>query len=146
MASSQSAMGEGLYVCAEHGEQTPDIRSEAVLRAAQWDLTCPVCDGPLAMQRTPERISNPQNPYGMSKYGEEMVALNLGKRYGVPTVALRYSIVQGPRQSVYNAYSGRAASSTCITCSVALRRSTRTVRRSGITSTSMTSSTPMCSC
>ncbi len=42
----------------------------------------------------------------MSKYAEEMVALNLGKRYGLPTVALRYSIVQGPRQSVYNAYSG----------------------------------------
>ena len=58
------------------------------------------------MLRTPERISNPQNPYGMSKYAEEMVAINLGKRYGIPTVALRYSIVQGPRQSVYNAYSG----------------------------------------
>ena len=28
------------------------------------------------------------------------------RRYGIPTVALRYSIVQGPRQSVYNAYSG----------------------------------------
>jgi dTDP-L-rhamnose 4-epimerase len=106
VASSQSAMGEGLYLCAEHGEQTPDIRSERVLRAEEWDLTCPVCDGPLEMQRTPERISNPQNPYGMSKYSEEMVALNLGKRYDIPTVALRYSIVQGPRQSVYNAYSG----------------------------------------
>ena len=35
-----------------------------------------------------------------------MVAINLGRRYGIPTVALRYSIVQGPRQSVYNAYSG----------------------------------------
>ena len=58
------------------------------------------------MQRTPERISNPQNPYGMSKFGEETVALNLGKRYDIPTVALRYSIVQGPRQSVFNAYSG----------------------------------------
>jgi dTDP-L-rhamnose 4-epimerase len=34
------------------------------------------------------------------------VAVNLGRRYGIPTVALRYSIVQGPRQSVYNAYSG----------------------------------------
>jgi dTDP-L-rhamnose 4-epimerase len=106
VASSQSAMGEGLYLCAEHGEQTPDIRPEAVLRAGKWDLSCSVCNGPLEMQRTPERVSNPQNPYGMSKYGEEMVALNLGKRYGIPTVALRYSIVQGPRQSVYNAYSG----------------------------------------
>jgi dTDP-L-rhamnose 4-epimerase len=42
----------------------------------------------------------------MSKLGEEMVAINLGRRYGIPTAALRYSIVQGPRQSVYNAYSG----------------------------------------
>ena len=58
------------------------------------------------MQATPERVSNPQNAYGMSKLGEEMVAVNLGRRYGIPTVALRYSIVQGPRQSVYNAYSG----------------------------------------
>jgi dTDP-L-rhamnose 4-epimerase len=106
VASSQSAMGEGLYRCLTHGEQTPDMRPEAALRAAQWDLTCRVCDRPLEMQLTPERISNPQNAYGMSKYGEEMVALNLGKRYGIPTVALRYSIVQGPRQSVYNAYSG----------------------------------------
>lgn len=106
VASSQSAMGEGLYICAAHGEQTPDIRSESALQAGRWDLTCPVCDGRLEMVRTPERVSNPQNPYGMSKYGEEMVAQNLGKRYGIPTVALRYSIVQGPRQSVYNAYSG----------------------------------------
>ena len=58
------------------------------------------------MQVTPERISNPQNAYGMSKLSEEMVAINLGRRYGIPTAALRYSIVQGPRQSVYNAYSG----------------------------------------
>ena len=61
---------------------------------------------PLKLRATPERISNPQNPYGMSKLGQEMVAINLGRRYDIPTVALRYSIVQGPRQSVYNAYSG----------------------------------------
>src|SRR5258708_16752690 len=42
----------------------------------------------------------------MSKLGEEMFAINLGRRYRIPTVALRYSIVQGPRQSVHNAYSG----------------------------------------
>ena len=58
------------------------------------------------MRITPERVSNPQNAYGMSKLAEEIVAINLGRRYGIPTVALRYSIVQGPRQSVYNAYSG----------------------------------------
>lgn len=106
VASSQSAMGEGLYRCVDHGEQLPQMRPESALVQSHWELTCPVCDGPVEMQRTPERISNPQNAYGMSKYGEEMVAINLGRRYEIPTVALRYSIVQGPRQSVYNAYSG----------------------------------------
>ncbi len=105
VASSQSAMGEGLYICPEHGRQTRHAprrgpRDGAVgyqLRHVRRDST---------MQPTPETVSNPQNAYGMSKYGEEMVAINLGRRYAIPTVALRYSIVQGPRQSVYNAYSG----------------------------------------
>jgi dTDP-L-rhamnose 4-epimerase len=106
VASSQSAMGEGLYRCPVDGEQLPGMRPENALGTGQWDIPCPQCGGPLEMQATPERISNPQNAYGMSKLGEEMVAINLGRRYGIPTVALRYSIVQGPRQSVYNAYSG----------------------------------------
>ena len=106
VASSQAAMGEGLYCCPVDGEQNPNMRPEAVLAAGQWEIPCPECSGPLLMQPTPERVSNPQNPYGMSKFGQEMVAVNLGRRYAIPTVALRYSIVQGPRQSVYNAYSG----------------------------------------
>jgi dTDP-L-rhamnose 4-epimerase len=106
VASSQAAMGEGLYLCPADGEQVPGMRAESALAAGQWDIPCPKCGGPLEMQPTPERVSNPQNAYGMSKLGQEMVAINLGRRYGIPTVALRYSIVQGPRQSVYNTYSG----------------------------------------
>src|SRR5262249_6028435 len=106
VASSQAAMGEGLYRCRIDSEQVPGMRPERAFAAGQWDIPCPHCGGPLEMQATPERISNPQNAYGMSKLGEEMVAINLGRRYAIPTVALRYSIVQGPRQSVYNAYSG----------------------------------------
>jgi dTDP-L-rhamnose 4-epimerase len=106
VASSQSAMGEGLYRCPVDGEQVPGMRPESALAAGQWDVPCPECGGELELRATPERISNPQNPYGMSKLGQEMIAINLGRRYTIPTVALRYSIVQGPRQSVYNAYSG----------------------------------------
>lgn len=106
VASSQAAMGEGLYRCPDHGEQTPDMRPESALARSQWDHGCAVCGGPVEMLPTPERVANPQNAYGMSKHGQEVVAVNLGRRYGIPTVALRYSIVQGPRQSVYNAYSG----------------------------------------
>ena len=106
VASSQAAMGEGLYLCPVDGEVVPGMRSEADLVAAHWDIACPECGGPVDMSPTPERVSNPQNAYGMSKLGQEMFAVNLGRRYGIPTVALRYSIVQGPRQSVHNAYSG----------------------------------------
>lgn len=106
VASSQAVMGEGLYRCPEHGEQIPDMRSEARLREGRWDIGCLVCRGPMELQHTPERVAKPQTPYAISKYGQEMIALSLGRRYGIPSVALRYSIVQGPRQSVYNAYSG----------------------------------------
>src|SRR6185437_11819929 len=63
VASSQAAMGEGLYRCSVDGDQLPGIRSESMLAAGQWDIPCPDCGGPLAMQATTERISNPQNPY-----------------------------------------------------------------------------------
>ena len=105
VASSQSAMGEGLYRCSATGSRLPGCAPRRRSAAA--------CGRSLSRLRRaardaahPRAVSNPQNAYGMSKYGEEMVALNLGRRYGIPTVALRYSIVQGPRQSVYNAYSG----------------------------------------
>src|SRR6185295_1816873 len=62
--------------------------------------------GPMQWQPTDETVANPQNSYGMSKIAEERAAIYLGKRYGIPSVAMRYSIVQGPRQSFYNAYSG----------------------------------------
>jgi len=83
----------------------PDMRLEEDLRKGIWEPRPP--EGKeIYCARTPERISNPQNPYGMSKIAEEMFALQLGKRYKIPTVAMRYSIVQGSRQSFYNAYSG----------------------------------------
>lgn len=106
VASSQAAYGEGRYQCAEHGEVYPDIRSDARLRRGLWDHVCPACGAWLEPQPTPEGRVNPQNQYAISKYTQELIALSLGTRYGLPTTCLRYSIVQGPRQSFYNAYSG----------------------------------------
>jgi dTDP-L-rhamnose 4-epimerase len=48
----------------------------------------------------------PHNSYGLSKRDQDEIAVKLGGRYRIPSVALRYSIVQGPRQSFRNAYSG----------------------------------------
>jgi dTDP-L-rhamnose 4-epimerase len=107
VASSQASYGEGKYKCPTHGDVYPSLRVESQLRARDWDVKCPRCAGPLKWQLTPEdALVDPASPYGMSKYSQEMLAINLGKRNDIPTVGLRYSIVQGPRQSFRNAYSG----------------------------------------
>jgi dTDP-L-rhamnose 4-epimerase len=107
VGSSQASYGEGKYVCPIHGVIYPGQRSEAQLKQRDWEVKCPMCGGPLRWQVTPEdALVNPANAYGMSKFAQEMLAINLGKRYDIPTVGMRYSIVQGPRQSFRNAYSG----------------------------------------
>ncbi|MBX3627685.1 MAG: SDR family NAD(P)-dependent oxidoreductase [Rhizobacter sp.] len=107
VASSQAALGEGLYHDANGKPVLPDIRPTEQLERGVWEVQAPKgFTGPLQWQRTDETVANPQNQYGLSKIAEERVALSLGKRYGIPSVAMRYSIVQGPRQSFYNAYSG----------------------------------------
>ena len=107
VASSQAALGEGLYHDADGRPLLPDIRPTEQLERGAWEIAASAgLRGPLQWQPTDETVANPQNQYGLSKIAEERVALSLGKRYGIPSVAMRYSIVQGPRQSFYNAYSG----------------------------------------
>jgi len=106
VASSQAVMGEGKYHCPDHGIFYPSLRSDEMLSIKEWNHKCPVCGKDLTMDLSDELVVNPQNPYSMSKCTQEMIAINLGKRIGIPSVALRYSIVQGSRQSFYNAYSG----------------------------------------
>ena len=107
VASSQATLGEGLYRDATGKPLLPDIRPTEQLERGEWEVrTPPDFTGPLRWQPTDETVANPQNQYGLSKIAEERVALSLGKRYKIPTVAMRYSITQGPRQSFYNAYSG----------------------------------------
>jgi dTDP-L-rhamnose 4-epimerase len=106
VASSQAVYGEGQYSCKKHGFFLPTPRSQQQLAQATWDLHCPVCNKPAAPQLLKEEHTNPYNQYSVSKLAQEQTALGLGWLHGIPTVALRYSITQGPRQSLYNHYSG----------------------------------------
>jgi dTDP-L-rhamnose 4-epimerase len=106
VASSQATYGEGKYECPTDGIQYPPLRPVEQLMRRDWAPHCPVCGGTLRMLITDEARVNPHNQYAMSKYTQEMLALNFGRRYNIPSVALRFSIVQGPRQSFRNAYSG----------------------------------------
>jgi dTDP-L-rhamnose 4-epimerase len=107
IASSQATLGEGLYRDADGRKLLPDIRPDEQLAKGIWEIQAPDgFRGPARWQRTDETVANPQNQYGLSKIAEESLSLHLGRRYEIPTVALRYSIVQGPRQSPHSAYSG----------------------------------------
>ena len=106
LASSQAVYGEGKYVCEEHSIQYPPQRSLSQLDCRIWDVKCPICGAGMVPSPCDESVVNPHNQYAISKYCQELYAINLGQRYAIPTVVLRYSITQGPRQSLYNAYSG----------------------------------------
>ena len=111
VAASQAVMGEGKYKCNSCFPQSqsywfPEIRLEAQLSAGHWDHRCPTCHQVLQWVPSDENVIKPCNQYALSKHSQEQIAIQLGKRYDIPSVVMRYSIVQGPRQSFYNAYSG----------------------------------------
>ena len=107
VATSQAVFGEGRYLCPVHGVQFPGQRTSAQLEASDWEPRCPVGGETMVPQATREDDPpRPHNQYGISKLSQELIALNLGARYDIPTVAMRYSITQGPRQSFTNPYSG----------------------------------------
>ncbi|MEE8353614.1 MAG: NAD-dependent epimerase/dehydratase family protein [Dehalococcoidales bacterium] len=106
LASSQSVYGEGRHRCPEHGPVYPPPRPLGQLENGDWEVRCPHCGESITHELTDESHTNPHNQYAVSKYCQELYALTLGHRYEIPTVVLRYSITQGPRQSFHNAYSG----------------------------------------
>ena len=106
VASSQAVYGEGQYECANCGFFLPAPRSHNRLSRGVWEVECPKCGKPATPCALKEGYLNPYNQYAVSKLAEEKIALGLGWLHGIPTVALRYSITQGPRQSLFNQYSG----------------------------------------
>lgn len=107
VASSQAVYGEGKYRCPGCTRIFyPAPRLSDQLMNREWEIKCPTCYCYSDSVHSNEDRVNPHTQYAMSKYTQEMIAINLGRQYGIPAVALRYSITQGPRQSFFNAYSG----------------------------------------
>jgi dTDP-L-rhamnose 4-epimerase len=135
-ASSQSVSGEGRYWCRNEsptGESTtftfavpgresmrimqnaagkaviyPGPRPLEQLQQGDWEVRCPRCHEPMEPLLIDEDTIGPHTTYAISKYAIELLADRLGRRYGIPTACMRYTYVQGPRNSFYNAYSGIA--------------------------------------
>ena len=107
VASSQAVYSEGAANCPTHGLVFPPVRPVEQLRVADWTVHCPLCNAPTTSAPTPEEAPvGGETVYGLTKVDQEKLVLLWGKQVGVPTVALRYSCTYGPRQSIFNPYTG----------------------------------------
>jgi dTDP-L-rhamnose 4-epimerase len=107
VASSQAVYSEGAATCPEHGLVFPEVRPLAQLQLGDWSVHCPICGAVTTTAPTPERAPvGGETVYGLTKVDQEKLALLWGKQVGIPAVALRYSCTYGPRQSIFNPYTG----------------------------------------
>ncbi len=107
VASSQAVYSEGAAHCDEHGLVFPPVRPTSQLAAGDFSVHCPVCSGPTRSVPTPENAPiGGESVYALTKVDQERLVLNWGRQTGIPTVALRYSCTYGPRQSIFNPYTG----------------------------------------
>jgi len=83
------------------------VRPVEQLRRGDWSVRCPICQEPTTSVPTPENAPvGGETVYGLTKVDQEKLVLLWGKQVGIPTVALRYSCTYGPRQSIFNPYTG----------------------------------------
>ena len=107
VASSQAVYSEGAGSCPKHGLVFPNVRPVKQLKRGDWSVRCPICNEPTTSVPTPENAPvGGETVYGLTKVDQEKLVLLWGKQMGIPTVALRYSCTYGPRQSIFNPYTG----------------------------------------
>ncbi|MCS6801569.1 MAG: NAD-dependent epimerase/dehydratase family protein [Chloroflexota bacterium] len=109
VASSMSLYGEGRYLDSRGRPITPRPRSEAQLRAHDWTVYGPDGQPATPIPTDEEKTPHPTSVYAVSKRDQEELFLAVGGAYNIPTVALRFFNVYGPRQALSNPYTGVAA-------------------------------------
>jgi dTDP-L-rhamnose 4-epimerase len=110
VASSMSLYGEGAYHCTACGGVRPRDRDDEQLKRKLWEPLCADCGKPLAARPTPEsKTPDIKSIYAATKKHQEDLFVAFGRAYQIPTFALRFFNVFGPRQSLSNPYTGVAA-------------------------------------
>lgn len=106
VASSMSVYGEGLYCGSDGSLHVVAERPLEQLKRAAWDFTDERGEA-LEPVATPETKSPClSSVYALTKYVQECMCLMVGRSYHIPTIALRFFNVYGPRQSLSNPYTG----------------------------------------
>ncbi len=106
VASSMSIYGEGLYRAIDGTVRSVGERTLEQLKQSHWEFRDD--DGvPLVALPTPEsKTPALSSIYALTKYAQERSCLMIGRAYRIPTVALRFFNVYGPRQALSNPYTG----------------------------------------
>ena len=106
-ASTQFIYGDGRYQCSHNSKFFyPPFRPLEQLEKSQWEVLCEHGQPAKFLLMKEDQKPQPPNAYALSKVAKENLSFIFGRRLNIPTVGLRYSIVQGSRQSPRNAYSG----------------------------------------
>lgn len=106
VASSMSVYGEGLYRD-ERGRLIHDAsRTLTQLKEGRWDPEGPAGERLVPIATSENKQLSLESVYALSKYDQERLCLLLGRAYEIPTVALRFFNVYGPRQALSNPYTG----------------------------------------
>jgi len=110
LASTMAIYGDGAFRCEVCRENRVGRRKADDLAKSLWDPFCPVCGAKLTPQASPEtQPPSPGTVYAISKLGQELLAMNLGRESTIPVVALRYHNVYGPRMPRDTPYAGVAS-------------------------------------
>jgi len=106
VASSMSIYGEGLYRRADGRIVAGTERSLARLRTGDWDMRDERGDVLTPVATSEDKVPTLASVYALSKFDQERLCLMIGRAYDIPTVALRFFNVFGPRQALSNPYTG----------------------------------------
>ncbi len=106
VASSMSIYGEGLYRAPAGGIVSGVERSLAQLRERDWELRDPEGRALVPIPTPETKPPSLASVYALSKFDQERLCLVVGRAYNIPTVALRFFNVYGPRQALSNPYTG----------------------------------------
>lgn len=105
VASSMSLYGEGFYQDRSGNVYSPPERNLDALKMGQWELTHDR-EELMPLATTENKTPCPSSVYALSKYDQERLCLMIGSAYNIPTTALRFFNIYGPRQALSNPYTG----------------------------------------
>jgi dTDP-L-rhamnose 4-epimerase len=110
LASSMVVYGEGRYRCHKHGIVRPGPRIESALQQGNFEPPCPTCGSSLTAESVPEDAPlEPRNVYAATKLHQEHLLTAFVREHTVPSIALRYHNVYGPRMPRNTPYAGVAS-------------------------------------